>query len=111
MQDPMERRKSFRMPFHAEVRIVANGQDFRGICENLSSAGLFLKTEQAPPLGAECDIEIIMNGRHSSLKIEKLQGLVVRQEEFGVGVEFTELLEWVALIPIYYNKVQEGKFR
>jgi len=108
MERAVECRKSFRMPFNGEVRFRANGQGFRGVIQNLSSTGFFMKTDDRIPEAIECEIEIVMSGKYSRLKIDRLRGQVIRSEESGVGVEFAEHLEWVALIPIYYSKVQEA---
>lgn len=109
MEKPMERRKSFRMPFNANVCFDTNGENYRGVIENLSSTGFFMKTDEQPPECVECEIEIVMCGKHSRLQIDHLKGQVTRREEGGVGVEFADRLEWVALIPIYTNKVQDAK--
>ncbi len=109
MEKGVERRKSFRMPFNAEVNFYTNGENFRGVIQNLSCTGFFMKTGVQPPEAIESEIEIVMSGKHSRLKIDHLKGRVIRSEASGVGVEFAGRLEWVALIPIYYNKVQEAK--
>lgn len=107
MERAVECRKSFRMPFIADVLFRTNGQDFRGVIQNLSSTGFFMKTDEQLPEAIECEIEIVMSGKHSRLKIDRLRGQVIRSEESGVGVEFAEHLEWIALIPIYCSKVLE----
>jgi hypothetical protein len=109
MDESMERRKSFRMPFTAEVFCRTEGQNYHGIVKNLSSAGFFMKAADYPPVDMRCEVEIVIRGNHSKLRIDELKGQVIRHNESGVGVKFIDRLEWVALIPIYYHKMQESE--
>ncbi len=104
MKETMERRKSFRMPFNAKVFCRTNGGEFHGTIENLSSTGLFMKSKNYPSVMTSCDLEIVLNGTHSRLRIDSLKGQVVRGDEIGAGIQFSERLEGVALIPIYNHK-------
>ena len=107
MEQKAERRKSFRMPFNAEVICHVNEDVFRGKANDLSVSGLFMETSKCPPIGSECKIEIVLNGDNSRLTIDKLNGVAKRCDERGVGVEFDYRLEWVALVPICFHKLQE----
>ena len=104
-----ERRESFRMPFIVPVLCCFNGSVCRGTMSNLSVTGFFMKAVESPPIGSECDIEIVINGEHSSLRIDKLKAIVVRSGDNGVGFQFEDLLEWIALVPVYSQKM-EGLF-
>ena len=107
MEQKDERRNSFRMPFNAEVICSVNGDSFHGKVADLSATGLFIKTNERPSTTSKCDIEIVINGEHSCLRIEKISGIVVRCVEHGVGIQFNNRLEWIALIPIYFHKLKE----
>jgi len=107
MEQKVERQRSFRMPFNAEIICYTDGDEFQGTIRDLSVSGLFMETAHCPPTDSKCGIEIVINGDHSRLTIDKLSGLVVRCEERGVGIEFYDRLEWVALVPIYFHKIQE----
>ena len=107
MKNKAERRRSFRMPFNTEIICHVNENVFRGTTIDLSVSGLFMVTTECPPTGSECKIEIVLNGDHSRLTIDKLSGIVKRCDERGVGIEFDDRLEWVALVPIYFHKLQE----
>ena len=107
MEHEAERRKSFRMPFNAEVICHVDDNVFRGKTCDLSVSGLFMETTECPPTGSECKIEIVLNGDNSRLTIDKLSGVAKHCNERGVGVEFDDRLEWVALVPIYFHKLQE----
>ena len=107
MEQKAERRKSFRMPFNAEVICHVNENVFRGKTRDLSASGLFMETTKCPPTGSECKIEIVLNGDHSRLTIDEVSGIAKRCDGRGVGIEFDARLEWVALVPIYFHKLQE----
>ena len=109
MEENMERRKSFRMPFNAEVFCRTNELEYHGVVKNLSSAGFFMKCDEYPPVDAQCNVEIVIKGNHSRLRIDDLKGQVVRCTQNGIGISFINRLEWVALIPIYYHKMQEAE--
>jgi len=66
-----------------------------------------MKTTEYPPTASKCDIEIIINGDHSRLRIDKLRGTVIRCDARGVGIQVDNRLEWLALVPIYFNKMKE----
>ena len=107
MKNPTERRKSFRMPFNAEIICHVNENTFRGKTSDISVSGLFMETTECPPAGSKCKIEIVLNGDNSRLTIDKLTGIAKRCGKRGVGIEFDDRLEWVALVPIYFHKLQE----
>lgn len=107
MEETTERRQSFRMPFNAEVVCHTSDRNYKGKIRDLSSNGFFMKAGEYPPAEALCDVEIFINGNHSRLRIDKLKGRVVRFADNGVGIGFDDRLEWVALIPIYFHKLQE----
>jgi hypothetical protein len=107
MQHKAEQRRSFRMPFNTEVICHVNENVFRGKTSDLSGSGVFMETTECPPIGSKCKIEIVLNGDHSRLTIDKLSGIAKRCDERGVGIEFDDRLEWLALVPIYFHKLQE----
>jgi hypothetical protein len=107
MTENIERRKSFRLPFNAETICHVNGKDFHGITRDLSVGGLFMETTERPPTSSKCNIEIVVPGDHSCLRIEKIKGVVMRHAEDGVGIQFDDRLEWIALVPICFHKMYE----
>ncbi len=100
-----DRRKAFRMPFTVAVVCYVNSSAYGGTMSNLSVNGFFLKGGECGPVGSQCDIEIVLNGDHSCLRIDKLRATVVRSDDGGVGFQFEELLEWIALVPVYSQKM------
>jgi len=107
MEQKVERQRSFRMPFNAEVICHVDAHEFQGTIRNLSVSGFFMETTKNPLTDSKCGIEIVINGEHSRLTIDNLSGLVKRCDEHGVGIEFDDLLEWVALVPICFHKIHE----
>jgi hypothetical protein len=107
MEKNVERRKSFRMPFNTAVICHVNENEFQGTIGDLSVTGFFMETKNCPPTASKCIIEIIINGNHSNLRIEKLRGIVTRCDGNGAGIRFDDRLEWIALVPIYFHKIQE----
>jgi hypothetical protein len=107
MDQKVENRRSFRMPFNAGVICHVNGNEFQGTIRDLSVSGFFMEATECPSTASKCAIEIVLNGDHSRLTIDKLSGRVTRCDEHGAGIEFDDRLEWVALVPIYFHKIQE----
>ena len=106
MEKKIERRKSFRMPISTKAICRVNENTFEGTICDVSVTGLYMKALECPPTDAKCDIEIIFSGNHSCLRIEKIKGVVIRRDEHGVGIRFDDRLEWIALVPIYFHKMQ-----
>ncbi len=53
------------------------------------------------------DIDIVFQGKHSRLLIEKVGGTIIRSTADGMAVRFDERLEWFVLIPLYFHKVHD----
>ena len=103
-----ERRLSVRMPFAAKGLCHVNEMDKKccGTLRDISIIGLFLELNDCPGVGQRCDIEIVFEGMHSRLTIEKVKGIITRSEKDGVAVRFDERLEWFILIPLYFHKMR-----
>lgn len=107
MDQRIERRKSFRFPLNAKVFCHINEKIYQGTLRDLSITGLYMNTTDNPPTSSICDLEIVLHGDHSCLTIHEVSGVVLRSDEEGVGIQFNERLEWVAVLPIYFHKMQE----
>lgn len=107
MEKKFERRKSYRLPFNAKMICYANGKNYHGELRDMSVSGCFMLTSECPTIHAKCEIEIVLQGDNSRLKIDRLKGILVRCDEYGVGINFDSRLEWIALAPIYYHKMRE----
>jgi hypothetical protein len=103
MEQSVVHQRSFRMPLKVEVTCIVNENEFQGKVCDMSATGFFMETTICPPIGSKCNIQIILNGDHSRLTIDKLGGIVKRCEDRGVGIELDARLEWVALVSIYFQ--------
>jgi hypothetical protein len=103
----VERRKSFRFPLNTKVFCHINEKVYHGTVRDLSITGLYMNTTENPPTSSICDLEIVLQGDHSCLTIHEVAGVVLRRDEAGVGIKFNQRLEWVALLPICFHKMQE----
>lgn len=102
-----EDREAYRMPFSAKVICCVNENDFCGTTDNISATGLFMEAIESPPAASKCSVEIVIAGHHSCLRIEKIKGVIIRREKLGVGIRFNDRLEWIALVPIFFQKMKE----
>jgi len=105
-----ERRNSFRLPFNAKVicYIGPDNEKYIGQMHDISADGFSMKIDNCPDIGIKCGIEIIIDGTNSRLIIDKLNGKIIRKIDDGVAVCFDNKLEWLALVPIYFQKIREN---
>ena len=109
MNEPLDRRESFRLPFTSKVICHVNNSDnkFSGTLRNINVHGTFLVMDDCPDEGEQCSLEIILEGDHSRLVVDNISGRVGRRDEDGVAITFDEQLEWFSLIPLCYKKLSE----
>jgi hypothetical protein len=88
----VEQRRAPRIPLDILIQVRASSiEEFRQVhCANISTTGMFLKTSERRPLGAEFFFQFTVAG--GGTLIEGL-GKVVRIAEDGMGIEFVSLLE------------------
>jgi len=113
MKQSDERRISYRTPFVTKVvcHVDEHDKKFYGMLRDLSIIGLFMETKDCPSVESECSIDIILEGKHSQLKIEKVKGRVIRADDDGVAVYFDERLEWFALVPLYFQDCMQKSYK
>jgi len=109
MDQSVEHRDSFRLPFTSKVNCHVDTIDkkYRGTLRDMSMTGFFMEIDDCPHVDYKCDIEIILEGKHSQLSIKNLSGRIIRNDDDGVAVRFDERLEWFALVPLYFHKLRE----
>jgi len=102
-----EKRSSFRLPFTAQVICYTKEDDkiCSGKIHDISADGLSMETDTCPNIGEECNIEIIIEGEESRLIIDKLSGKIIRENDNVIAICFDKKLEWLALVPIYFQKI------
>lgn len=104
-----DKRKSFRMFFEAEVICFMHGKDhlIKGVVRDLSASGIYLNTYDNHEVTGQCNLQLILNGKHSRIDITNISGEIVRSDINGLAISFDNPFEWVALIAIYGNKMKK----
>lgn len=90
---PGKKRDTTRVEFHTRAEVHADGKVIEGTVDNLSLKGMFLKTETSHfsvRTGQSVDIAIRLAGASTKLSLE-LRGRVIRWDNAGLGIEFTEM--------------------
>ena len=99
---PRKERRRRRFSFSTKVILtfVGTSKQIKAESKNVSVNGIYVKSRAKIPVDTHCDIEIIISGKSSRLRLE-LEGKVVRRDNEGLGIEFINPMEWFALFPIY----------
>ena len=106
-----ERRSAARMVFtpRAYGELKENGREFCGTIRDISMRSLFVIMDNNTGLAGSCDIQIVIEGSHSELEINNLSGKIVRSDAEGVAIKLDKRLEWFAIVPLYFRKLQNRK--
>lgn len=101
-----ERRKLIRLPFtpRAYCQLQDGGKEFAGVIRDISLLSLYMELEGAEDLTGECDIQIVLEGRHSEMEINSLSGYIIRSDKNGLAIRFDEPFEWIAVVPALFKK-------
>lgn len=88
----MEKREFSRAPVSVEIEVTAKGFGLSAqSVRDVSIGGVSLgPCEQSTPLGSRCQVRLFVGGRASGVCIEAT-GEIVRVDEAGVGIMFTEI--------------------
>lgn len=86
----MEKRSFARIPFQTKAIVRSKNSTVIGIVENLSLAGIFLKTPERLGINRLVKIELLFTGTSSQISII-LDGKITRHENLGMGVEFKNI--------------------
>ncbi len=106
MNTSNERRKGTRLKIDSSVvcylRLVDG--EYEGSLRDMSVTGLFLelKSSKQQPTGT-CEVEIVLNGENSRLKIE-CKGSIVRYDEEGIAIHFDSRMEWFPIVASYFRR-------
>ncbi len=101
-----EKRKLIRLPFtpRAYCQLQDGGREFAGVIRDVSLLSLYMELEGAEDLTGECDIQIVLEGRHSEMEINNLSGYIIRSDDKGLAIRFDEPFEWIAVVPALFKK-------
>ena len=105
MNEFNESRQSFRLPVSSAITCCVEMVDssYQGVVRNMSVAGLYVELEDELQTSGQCEVEIVLNGKSSRLKIEGLKGNVIRCDDNGAAVSFDTHMEWLALVSTYFS--------
>ncbi len=107
----MEKRTFARIPFKTKAIVRQKDSTVIGIVENLSLAGIFLKTPERLGLNRLVKIELLFTGTSSQISII-LDGKIMRHENLGMAIQFrnVDIDAFIHLKNlISYNTNQMGK--
>lgn len=109
MMKATERREAYRIPFPSKVvcHVDKNNKKYYGDVRDVSILGLFMETDNFPDVESKCDIDIVVESKYSSLKIENVRGTIVRNDKDGLGIRFDQRLEWFAMVTLCSHKQRE----
>ena len=92
MQMPKDRRQFSRVSIQIEGELAMDdAMTINGVSRDVSLNGLFLLCDASLPVGANCRVTLFLGDRKARTRVEA-HGRVVRQEEAGVGLTFTEIM-------------------
>lgn len=81
-------RRFTRIPYQSEVLINSKGQWYRGTSDNLSLYGIYVKSGNRFPINSQIELTIPLAGDEEYIDVT---GLVVRQDDEGIGCEFQQV--------------------
>ncbi len=84
-----EKRKNIRIDFKTRVVLKCEGQTILSDADSrdISLKGIFIKTDKVLKMGTPCDLELVLSGASTSLKLA-MTGRISRQGDGGLGVSF-----------------------
>ena len=100
MEQSSERRKSNRLPAPFEITCYLRAGKYSclGTLKDLSLCGCYIGCDSFVHLSQACEVDIVLQGKNSLLKIEGIKGEVIRCDENGVAIQFKDRMEWFPLL-------------
>jgi hypothetical protein len=89
-----ESRRFTRVPYQSEVLMNANGHWFRGLSENLSLYGIYIKSSEKLAIDSIVELTISLPECDNSTDEDSyidVNSIVVRQDSDGIGCEFRQV--------------------
>jgi len=105
MKTSSERRKAARMQVNSSVgcSLKLTDEEYQGALKDMSLTGLYMELKKPAQTSGTCEVEIVLEGDSSRLKIE-CQGSIVRCDENGVAVHFDSRMEWFPIVATYFQR-------
>ncbi len=103
MEEFQERRQCTRTFYSTRAQVLLdNGLTIvEGELQDISIVGMFIETQARIALGSICRIQIIISAQHSRLILEDIEGIIIRTDNNGLGIQFTSNMEWFVIFKIY----------
>lgn len=91
-----EKRDFIRMRINSQVDILHAGNEYRGICKDLSGAGMLIETAQTFEVGTQLQISIATEGdKHppfnATAEVSRVEA--GKQEHYIVGLAIKNIIE------------------
>jgi hypothetical protein len=89
-----ESRRFTRIPYQSEVLMNANGHWFRGLSENLSLYGIYIKSSEKLAIDSIVELTISLPDSDNTTDEDSyidVNSIVVRQDIDGIGCEFRQV--------------------
>ena len=80
----------------------AEDSPVQGTVRTMSRKGFLLETDEQLEISKTYPMEIILQGVHSRLVVDNIEGTITRQDDNGYAVDFTKPFEWLVLAPIFF---------
>jgi hypothetical protein len=84
-------RRFTRIPFESEILINAKGQWYRGMSENLSLYGIYVKSPTRFEINTVIEFTIPIDPASKDDEYVDVTGVVVRMDDSGIGCQFQEV--------------------
>ncbi len=92
MEDKLNKREFTRVPIKMEAEVSSDDTGLTsGEIKDLSMNGIYLVCDEDLAAGTECQVVLFFGEGQGRLRIE-VSGKVVRTDDGGVGVEFSEIV-------------------
>lgn len=102
-----DHRDAFRLPFASKgICRMDGGNVLIGKLRDISKNGCFIETPISSAVLGNCEVEFVLNGRLSFIRILHVKGEVIRSDENGIAINFTAPFEWIPLVPLSEAKVK-----
>ncbi len=91
-KSPKDRRKDKRVSFKTQIVLMIESEELLDISttDDISMAGLFVKTDHKIPVGTPCTVELVFKGVSTKTSIN-INGTIARQAKDGLGISFDEI--------------------
>lgn len=104
MDQSTERRNASRVRVATSILcdLKLSDRQHEGMLRDMSLTGIYMELAEELQVDEKCEVDIILQGENSRLKIEGLQGRIARCDSEGVALRFDARMEWFAMVSIYF---------